>query len=100
MMMRSVKPMKQLSLFDAVILRNDHLAAPRSPRRAVYNLWLIQEPRGFVVKKESGCDLKKHIVREWSFDSLNQAELFYDKKIKAKTNPDRKTRVYQPVYMK
>ena len=100
MKMISVKPMRQLSLFDAEILRNDHLAAPRSPRRAVYNIWLIQEPGGFVVKKESGCDLKKHIVRKWSLDSLTQAELFYDKKLKAKTNPDRKTRVYQPVIMK
>jgi hypothetical protein len=96
MTIRPVNHMMQLSLFDTVILKNDHLTAPRSPRKAVYNIWLIREPGGFVVKKESGCEKKKSIVREWTFTTLNKAELFYDKKIKAKTNPDRRTRVYQP----
>jgi hypothetical protein len=96
-MAKTFKKYTQLSLFDSVVIRNDHLMATRSPRKAVYNMWLIQAAGKFIVKKESGCEMKKQTARQWSFPDLGQAEHFYEKKIKTKTNPDRKSRVYEPV---
>lgn len=95
--MRSLKYPVQLSLFDTTIIKNEYLMAPKSPREAFYNIWLIQEPWGFVVKKESGGKMKKLDTRNWSFQTLPQAERFFERKIKEKTSPDRKTRVYQRV---
>lgn len=71
--------------------------ATRSPRCAVYNIWLIREPGGYVVKKESGAAGKKMTPRTWRFGNLDHAEGFYQKKVQEKTNPDRKTRVYEKV---
>ena len=98
MKMRSLKNLVQLSLFDTAILKNENLKAPDSPREAFYNIWLIREPGGFVVKKESGGKMKKLDTRNWSFQTLPQAERFFERKIREKTSPDRKTRVYQRVF--
>lgn len=95
MKMRVLKNPVQLSLFDTGILKSENLTAPHSPRKAIYKIWLIREPGGFVVKKESGGEMKKHTIRQWFFPSLRQAETYYERKIKDKTNPARKSRVYQ-----
>lgn len=85
----------QLSLFEPVVLRDEYLLAIMSPRCAVYNLWLIREPGGYVVRKESGAAGKKTVGRVWAFDSLEKAETYFDKKVREKLNPDRKSRVYK-----
>jgi len=97
MKITSFKKPVQLSLFDSVVLSSECLMATRSPRCAVYNIWLIREPGGYVVKKESGAAGKKMIPRVWRFGDLDQAEGFFQKKVQGKTNPGRKTRVYEKV---
>jgi hypothetical protein len=58
---------------------------------------LLHEPGEFVAKKESGCMMKKQTTRQWIFPDLYQAELFYNKKIKAKTNPGQESWDYKSV---
>ena len=93
----SIKKPIQLSLFDSVVLSSESLMATGSPRCAVYNIWLVREPGGYVVKKESGAAGKKMIPWVWRFGDFDQAEGFFQKKVREKVNPDRKTRVYEKV---
>lgn len=87
----------QLSLFDHVVLESEQLKALKSPRGAFYNIWLIREPGSgfYAVKKESGTILKSLNVHLWKFDNYILAKQFYQKKILEKTNPKRRTRIYQ-----
>jgi hypothetical protein len=87
----------QLSLFEPVVLDAERLMATESPRCAVYTIWLVREPGGYVVKKESGAAGQKLIGRAWRFDNRGQAEDFFKKKVREKTNPNRKARVYHCV---
>jgi hypothetical protein len=87
----------QLSLFEPVVLDAERLVATRSPRCAVYNIWLVREPGGYVVKKESGAAGKKMLDRVWRFGDRDQAEVFFKKKVREKMNPGRKTRIYERV---
>ncbi len=87
----------QLSLFDSVILESEKLESKSSARHAVYNVWLIREPLGYSVKKESGAYGQKLITKAWGFPNLKTAELFFHKKVLEKIKPGRKIRAYQKV---
>lgn len=94
---RHMKKPVQLSLFESVILRSESLMASSSPRCAVYNIWLVREPGGYVVKKESGAVGKKMVGGVWRFDGVEKAEAYFDRKVREKMNPERKGRVYERV---
>jgi hypothetical protein len=80
--------MKQLSLFDRLLLREIHLIAS-SPRNAFYRMRLEQIPGRYQVRKYSGTGSRVMDARSWEFSSLADAEKFYDRTIRNKTNPIR-----------
>lgn len=66
-----------------------------SPRKAFYNIWLEEYQGQYKVRKESGI---KEIVldrRVWNFESLETALKYFNRRVKEKTNPYRKSkRIY------
>lgn len=82
--------MKQLSLFDPFVLRMSRLVAA-SPRRAFYELRLEQIGVRFLVAKSSGAGRRVLDERTWDFGSLEEAGKFYDRKLREKTNPGRRS---------
>ena len=88
---------KQLSLFPDRLC-SAYLVAPDSPQKAFYRIWIESNACIYKVCKESGSGAKARILdkRSWSFEKLEQAQKMYDRRIKSKTNPDRKSpRKYQ-----
>jgi len=83
--------MIQLNLFEPSIIKFDHLVADTA-RQAYYKVWLESLMGKYLVRKESGT--KKHTLdkRIWKFDDFVHAEKFYIRKVKQKTNPNRKSK--------
>jgi len=72
-------------------LKKAHLFAPESPKQAFYMIWLNQASDKFEVLKESGARAVVLDRRSWEFENLEAAEKFYNRQIKYKTNPSRKS---------
>jgi hypothetical protein len=91
--------MIQLRLFQPHIIKHVELVSPDSPRQAFYTLW-IETLRGkYTVRKESGGMGKVLDRRSWLFSSLEDAERYFNRRIKEKTDPDRRSpRRYHTVY--
>jgi hypothetical protein len=88
----------QLGLFPEKIC-SAHLVATDSPKKAFYRIWIESDAGVFTVRKESGAKDTVLDRRAWSFGSLDAAEKLYDRRIKAKTNQERKSpRKYALVY--
>jgi hypothetical protein len=87
---RAVKPI-QLALFDRSVIRSAHLVAVDHPRPVHYDMWL----EGFIgcyhVRKASGVKGWKPDCRQWQFSTLTEAEKEFNRKLKSKTNPRRKS---------
>lgn len=81
---------KQLSLFPERIC-SAHLVATDSPKSAYYRIWIESDAGLFTVCKESGIKGKVLDRRAWSFDSLDEAMKLYNRRIKEKTNKERKS---------
>jgi len=78
-------------LFQRIIIRNINLVSD-SPKKAFYRLWLENCLGQYCVRKESGGQSNKTLNRrQWQFDSLPEAERFFDRKLREKTNPARKS---------
>jgi hypothetical protein len=93
--------MIQLRMFGRGLVKNAHLIAVDSPRRAFYNIW-IEEHRGggFRVCKESGGGTKVSDRRVWEFATLEEAEKVFQRRIRQKTNQHRKSaRKYRFVHL-
>ena len=83
--------MIQLKLFQPYIIKHANLVSYDSPRQAFYTLW-IETLRGkYTVRKESGGLGKVLDRRSWLFSSLDDAERYFSRRIKEKTNPDRRS---------
>ena len=81
---------QQLSLFPDVI-RSAHLVAAGSPKKAFYRIRIEVNAGLFSVFKESGAEGRVLDRRRWPVDTLDQAVKMFDRIIKAKTNPERKS---------
>lgn len=73
------------------ILKATYLLSPDSPKKAFYALSLEIEFNQYVIKKESGFGDKVLDRRRWVFDTLSDAEKSFDRRVKQKTRPDRKS---------
>jgi hypothetical protein len=89
---------RQISLFPD-ILCSAYLLAPDSPKSAFYRIWIESDDGVFTVCKESGGKDKVLDQRAWPFDSLEEARKLFDRRVRYKTNPERKSpRKYILVY--
>lgn len=91
--------MIQLKAFQVTPHEIAYLAAPESRRLAFYTIWIETFEEGFRVCKESGGLGKVWQRRAWEFDSLQDAEKLFRKRVKEKINPERKSsRKYRLIY--
>ena len=81
---------QQLKIFDPVILEHAELVA-ESPKKAFWNIRLEQQGGTFTVIKESGTKNVVRDKRKWPHGSYEKAKKDYDRRLKAKLNPDRKS---------
>lgn len=85
-----MKRHEQLNLFT-VTVNSALLVAADSPRRAFYRIW-IEDTHGQVrIVKESGVKGRVLDRRTWPCADVEEAEKAYQRRIRAKTNPDRKS---------
>jgi hypothetical protein len=81
----------QFKLFEWVVLRKAFLVAVNHPRPVYYNIWLEEFMGRYRVRKESGIADRTPDRRAWSYDTFENAEKEFDRNIKSKTNPFRKS---------
>jgi hypothetical protein len=90
-----MKTHEQLNLFT-IKVNSALLVARDSPRRAFYKIWIEDTDGQISVVKESGVKGRVLDRRVWPFAEFKEAEKAYQRRIKAKTNPERKSpRKYQ-----
>ncbi len=79
------------------ILDKAELCADASPKKAFYRIWIARDDEGtFVVEKESGALGKVLDKRSWKYEDEKRAREFFRRKVKEKTNPQRKSpRIYK-----
>ena len=80
----------QLNMFEPTICKKIDLIAD-SPKNAFYRLWLETHIDGYLLKKESGYGDKILDCRQWTFKSREIAEKHFDRRVRDKLNPDRKS---------
>ena len=85
--------MTQLSLFPNV-LRSIRLQAD-SPRKAWWQLQIIECYGKYSLVKKSGIKSGLLDTRRWPMKSYEKALQIFEKKVKIKTDKNRKTRVYK-----
>lgn len=81
---------EQLDLFTHK-LKSALLVAGDSPRKAFYKIWIEQALDDYKIVKESGIKDRVLDRRIWPFTNIQEAEKAYQRRINAKTNPDRKS---------
>lgn len=82
--------MIQQDLFNPVKLKHAYLVS-ESPRKAFYRLWIDVYQGEYCVRKESGGKNKVLDRRSWCFSSQKEAEKLFNRRIREKTKPDRKS---------
>jgi len=92
--------MIQLRIFGPHLIKSAHLVAPDSPRQAFYIIWIERYGDVFRVCKESGAGGKTLHRQAWIFETVEEAEKTFSSRIKAKANPNRRSRrKYRFVYL-
>jgi len=73
-------------------LKTAHLIAADSPRQAFYTIWIEPAGRFFRVCKISGAGGRVWHRQAWECDSLAAAERLFNRRVREKTNPARRSR--------
>jgi len=81
----------QLKLFEPGVIKFARLVSPDSPRQAFYNLWLELFRGKYTVRKESGGRGMVFDSRLWCFESREEAEIYFDHRVREKTAPNRRS---------
>jgi hypothetical protein len=72
-------------------LKTAFLVAFDSPKQAFYVLWIEAGGESFRVCKVSGAKGRIWHRQAWEFDSLAAAEALFEKRLREKTRPDRRS---------
>ncbi len=73
------------------VLKNAHLVVLNTPRKTFYSI-RIEECHGtFRVLKVSGALGKVWDKRTWEFSTLDEADRLFSRRIKEKTDPERRS---------
>ncbi len=83
--------MVQLKIFNSVVLKSAYLLAPESKRQAFYTIWIEISGSGFRVCKESGGMGKVWQRMAWEYSDLTEAQKLFTRRIREKTDPNRKS---------
>ncbi len=96
----SGKALTMIQTSGLKILKDAHLVVPNAPRKTFYSI-RIEECRGtFRVLKVSGALGKVWDKRTWEFSTLDEAERLFNRRIKEKTDPRRRSpRKYSIEYL-
>jgi hypothetical protein len=81
----------QLNLFEPVSIKEVCLIVPNSPGQTFYNIRIETYHGQYLVKKESGTRGKVWDKRSWTFDFFEDADKYFKRRIKEKTNRNRKS---------
>ncbi|MBW1987859.1 MAG: hypothetical protein JRI50_11710 [Deltaproteobacteria bacterium] len=72
-------------------LKHAHLIAIDSPRQAFYLIWIELYQGAFRVCKASGAHGRIWHRQAWEFHSLAEAEALFEKRLRDKTNQERRS---------
>ena len=81
---------KQLSLFPQKLC-SAYLVAADSPSSAFYRMWIADYNEVYLLIKESGIKGRVLDKRSWPFENIEEAEKVFNRRIKEKTDPERKS---------
>jgi hypothetical protein len=84
---------KQMSLFPNIV-RKIRLVAD-SPRKAWWSLAIIEVYGHYFLIKKSGTKAGLLDTRKWPVENFDKALKIFEKKVKLKTDPKRKKRIYK-----
>ena len=73
------------------VLKNAHLVVLNTPRGTFYSIRIVECYGTFRVLKVSGALGKVWDKRTWEFSTLDEAEKLFSRRIKEKTDPDRRS---------
>jgi hypothetical protein len=84
-----MKTHEQMNLFTQN-LQSAILIAKDSPRQAFYRIWIKDTMGDYKIVKESGIRGRVLDRRSWPAKNLEAARAHFQRRIKSKTNPQRK----------
>ncbi len=73
------------------VLKNAHLVVLNTPRKTFYSIRLEERHGTFRVLKVSGALGKVWDERSWEFSTLEEAERLFNRRVKEKTDPARRS---------
>jgi hypothetical protein len=73
------------------VLKNAHLVVLNTPRKTFYSIQIEECQGTFRVLKISGALGKVWDKRMWEFSTLDEAERHFNRRIKEKTDPERRS---------
>lgn len=95
--LKIINNFNQLNFFT-VIIDPAYLIAPESRNKAFYKIWIEETDGIYEVIKESGAKGRVMDRRRWPVADEAAALMIFKRKIRYKTNPDRKSpRKYKKV---
>ncbi len=78
-------------VFNPNAIKKADLIAISSPKQAFYTIWIEKTDERFVVCKESGGKGRVLDRRSWPFDSFEEAEALFNRRVQEKANPMRRS---------
>ncbi len=73
------------------VVKNVHLVVSNTPRQTFYSIWIEVCHGTFRVLKVSGAKGKVWDKRVWEFSTLDEAEALFNRRIREKTDPGRRS---------
>ncbi|MDY0279030.1 MAG: hypothetical protein RBR35_00545 [Salinivirgaceae bacterium] len=73
------------------VVKNAHLVVSDTPRQTFYSIWIEEDCGTFRVHKVSGARGRVWDKRMWEFVSLGEAERLFNRRVREKTDPNRRS---------
>jgi len=90
-LLEKARAMIEQEASGAKIIKNARLMVSNNLRETFYSIWIESHGGSFRVRKTSGVGNKVWDRRVWEFSSLEEAEALFNRRIKEKTNPTRRS---------
>jgi hypothetical protein len=73
------------------VVKNAHLVVSDTLRQTFYSIWIEEHCGKYRVRKASGARGRVWDERTWEFVSLDEAERLFNRRIREKTDPKRRS---------